>query len=136
MKDMHVKKGDIVEVIVGDQEERGKRGKILIVNKEKNTVVVEGVNIVKRHTRPRKAQEKGGIVDKPRAIDASNVMVVCPKCSKATKTKHQLSEDGKRQLRACKKCGALIDVKAEKQQKKVARKKVTKQVKEETNKEE
>lgn len=127
---MHVKKGDIVEVIVGDQEEKGKRGKILIANVEKNTVVVEGINIVKRHTRPRNAQEKGGIVDKPRPIDVSNVMLVCPKCGKATKIKHQLSEDGKRQLRACKKCGAVVDVKQDKQQKKVAKKKTTKQVKE------
>lgn len=132
MNSMHVKKGDIVEVQVGDQEEKGKRGKILVANTEKHTVIVEGINMVKRHTRPRKAQEKGGIVDKPRAIDASNVMVVCPKCNKATKVKHQLSEDGKKQLRACKKCGALIDVKVEKQQKKVAKKKAATK----TNKEE
>ncbi|MGN1067000.1 MAG: hypothetical protein ACI4QH_04255, partial [Candidatus Fimimonas sp.] len=73
------------------------------------------------HKKPRSAQEQGGKVEQPRAIDVSNVAVVCPKCGKATRVAHVLGEHGK-YLRACKKCGAMIDVKAEKKAAKTARK--------------
>lgn len=136
MSSMNVKRGDTVEVIVGDEKEKGKRGKILVANPEKNKVIVENLNLVKKHSKPRSAQEKGGIVEKPREIDASNVMVVCPKCGKATRVGHILATDGKKYVRACKKCGANIDAKAEKATKKTAKKKAVKEVKAEVNKEE
>jgi large subunit ribosomal protein L24 len=114
MASMNIRTGDLVEVIVGDENEKGKRGKILVAYPEKRKVIVEGINLVKRHVKPRNAQEKGGIIEKPRAIDVSNVMLVCPKCSKATRVGHTLAQDGKKYLRSCKKCGAVIDVKEDK----------------------
>ena len=135
MASLNVKRGDLVEVIVGDEKEKGVRAKILKVDAEKGRVVVEGVNIVKRHTRPRKAQEKGGIVDKPRYIDASNVMVVCPSCKKAVRVGHTLAPDGKKYWRSCKKCGAFLDVKQEKTVKKTVKRKSAKELKEQIAKE-
>ncbi len=136
MASMNIKRGDIVEIIVGDENEKGKRGKVLVVNPAKNTVIVENLNMVKKHAKPRNAQEKGGIIDKPRPIDASNVMVVCPKCSKAVRVAHVLGADGKKFVRSCKKCGALIDVKVDKTQKKASRKKASDEIKQQVNKEE
>lgn len=135
MANYSVKKGDTVEILVGDEKEKGKRGKVLLVSSN-GKVIVEGLNIVKRHTRPRKAQEKGGIVDKPRPIDISNVSVVCPTCKKAVRVGHTLSADGKKFVRTCKKCGAILDVKQEKATKKATKKKAVKELKEEINKEE
>src|SRR5574344_946741 len=114
MASMNVRRGDTVEVIVGDENEKGKRGKVLLVNTAKRTVIVEGVNMVKKHSKPRNAQEKGGIIDKPRQIDVSNVMVGWRKCCKGTRIAHVLGADGKKFVRSCKKCGALLDVKVEK----------------------
>lgn len=122
MSGMNVKRGDVVEVIVGDENEKGKRGKVLVAYPTERKVIVEGLNLVKRHVKPRKAQEKGGIIDKPRTIDASNVMVVCPKCSKTTRVAHTKSADGGKFVRSCKKCGAVLDVKEEKTAKKAAAK--------------
>jgi len=133
MASMNVKKGDTVLVIVGTKSsvkadaEKGKKGKVLKVDSEKGKVIVEGANMIKRHTRPKNAREKGGIIDKPRAIDASNVMVVCPSCNKPTRVAHALSPDGKKHIRTCKKCGAVLDVKAEKTVKKVTKKRAPKQ---------
>lgn len=114
MSSMNVKRGDIVEIKVGDEKEKGKRGKVLAAYPTENKIIVEGLNIVKKHVKPRNAQEKGGIIDKPRTIDASNVMVVCPKCGKSTRVGHTQSADNKKFVRACKKCGAVLDVKEEK----------------------
>lgn len=130
MSSMNVKRGDVVEIIVGDEKEKGKRGKVLAANPTSNKVIVEGLNLVKKHIKPRKAQEKGGIVDQPRPIDASNVMVVCPKCGKATRVGHTQATDGKKFVRACKKCGAVLDVKEDKSSaKKAATKTATKTTK-------
>lgn len=114
MSSMNVKRGDVVEIIVGDEKEKGKRGKVIAAHPTDNKVIIEGLNLVKKHIKPRNAQEKGGIVDQPRPIDASNVMVVCPKCGKATRVGHTLTADGKKFVRACKKCGAVLDVKEDK----------------------
>lgn len=121
MASMNVRSGDTVEIIVGGVENRGKRGKVTVTDPKSGRVVVEGLNLVTKNKKPRNAQEQGGRVEKPRAIDVSNVALVCPKCGKATRVAHVLGENGK-YLRACKKCGAVIDTKAEKKQTKAAAK--------------
>ena len=116
-----VKKGEVVKAVIV-RTSSGKRGKVILVDRENGKVMVQGLNVVKRHTRPRSAQEKGGIVEKPRMIDVSNVMVVCPTCNKPTRIgKKALEKDGKiKYVRCCKKegCGAVIEFKAEKAKKK------------------
>ncbi len=121
MASMNVRSGDTVEILVGDKETtRGKRGRVTVADPKTGRVVVENLNLVTKHKKPRNAQEQGGKVEQPRAIDVSNVAVVCPKCGKATRIVHVLGEHGK-YLRACKKCGAMIDVKAEKKAAKTAK---------------
>ncbi len=120
MASMNVRSGDTVEILVGDSENRGKRGRVTVADPKSGRVVVENLNLVTKHKKPRSAQEQGGKVEQPRAIDVSNVAVVCPKCGQATRVAHVLGEHGK-YLRACKKCGAMIDVKAEKKAAKTAR---------------
>lgn len=121
MASMNVRSGDTVEIIVGDVKNRGKRGRVTIADPKSGRIVVENLNLVTKHKKPRSAQEQGGKVEQPRSIDVSNVMVVCPKCGKATRVAHVLGDHGK-YLRACKKCGATIDVKAEKKATKTAKK--------------
>ena len=125
MASMNVRSGDTVEIIVGDENNYGKRGKVVIADPKSNRVIVENLNLVTKHRKPRSAQEQGGKVERPRAIDVSNVALVCPKCSQTTRVGHQLGDNGK-YLRVCKKCGAVIDAKAEKKQTKAAAKKTTK----------
>lgn len=110
MASMNIRKNDTVEVIVGptegDHAVKGKRGKVILVDRENGKVMVQGLNVVKRHTRPRSAQEKGGIVEKPRMIDVSNVMVVCPSCNKPTRIgKKAVEKDGKPSMSAAAKRG-------------------------------
>lgn len=105
MKSLSVKKGDNVVVIAG--KEKGKTGKIGVVNPEKNRVVVEGVNLISKHQKPRNAQDKGGITKKEASIDASNVQVICPSCNKATRIARAMVEGKK--ARVCKHCGASLD---------------------------
>ncbi len=100
-----LKKGDLVEVISG--EEKGSQGKIIEIMKKTGRVVVEGVNIVKRHTRPTSATNPGGIVEKPGSIHYSNLRLICPRCAQRTKATFHVIE-GKRH-RICKKCGEVID---------------------------
>lgn len=121
MASMNVRSGDTVEIIVGDIENRGKRGKVIVANPETGRVVVEGLNLVTKHRKPRSAQEQGGKVEQPRPIDVSNVALVCPKCGQTTRVNHVLGDNGK-YLRSCHKCGAVIDAKAEKKQAKAAAK--------------
>lgn len=102
---MNIKKGDIVVVIAG--KDNGKKGKVLEVSPKTNRVVVEDVNVLSKHKKPRSAQDKGGIVKSAHPIDASNVMVVCSVCGKATRIAHK-DVDGKN-ARVCKKCGASLD---------------------------
>lgn len=125
MASMNVRSGDLVEIIVGSNDVAGKRGRVIVANPKNNTVIVENMNMVTKHRKPRSAQDKGGKVEKPRAIDVSNVMIVCPKCDKATRVGHVLGEKGKF-VRSCKKCGAVIDAKAEKKQAKAAAKSASK----------
>lgn len=121
MASMNIRSNDTVEIIVGGVKNRGKRGKVMLCDPKNGKIVVEGLNIVTKHKKPRSAQEQGGKVEQPRAIDVSNVALVCPKCGKTTRVAHVLGDNGK-YLRACKKCGAVIDTKAEKKQTKAATK--------------
>ena len=88
---MNVHKNDNVIVIAGNA--RGKSGKILKIFRENHRVIVEGVNIIKRHTRASQKNPKGGIVQKEAPINASNVMVVCPKCNKPSRVGHKSVSD-------------------------------------------
>lgn len=123
---MNVKTGDNVVVITG--KDAGKQGKVLACLPKKNRIIVEGVNIISRHTKPRTAKETGGIIKKEGTIDVSNVMVVCPECGKPTRVKHSV-ENGKN-VRVCK-CGAVLDKKFEKATKKKAAPKAKKATAEE-----
>ena len=101
---MNVKVNDNVLVIAG--KDKGVQGKVLATSPKANTVVVEGVRVQKKHEKARKANETSKIVETPGPIDASNVMVVCPTCGKATRVKHNVV-DGKK-VRVCG-CGAVLD---------------------------
>ncbi|GAB4537453.1 MAG: 50S ribosomal protein L24 [Thermodesulfovibrionia bacterium] len=101
-----IRKNDTVMVIAGD--EKGKRGRVLAVNPKKERIIVEGINIVKRHMRPSAKYRQGGIIDKEAPIHRSNLMLVCPKCDKPTRIGHILLEDG-RKMRRCKECGEVIE---------------------------
>ena len=107
MAKLNVKVGDTVMVITGeDSNKKNNTGKVQKVFPETGKIIVEGMNMVKRHQKPRGQGMPGGIIEKEAAIDASNVMVVCPKCGKPTRVAHKL-ENGKN-VRVCKKCGATM----------------------------
>ncbi len=102
----HVKKNDTVVILSGKDKE--KRGKVLGVEPKRNKVLVDGVNVVRRHTKPRPPRfPQGGIIEKTMPIDLSNVMLVCPKCDKPTRIASKVDAEGKR-LRVCKRCNELI----------------------------
>lgn len=103
---VHVKKGDLVKVLTG--KDQGKRGKVLEVDPEKGRVLVDGVNIIKRHTKATQKMPQGGIVERPGQLSASNVMLVCPACDEATRTKRERDEAGNVR-RVCKNCGRPVD---------------------------
>jgi len=102
---MKVAKDDTVLIISGD--DRGKTGKVLRVFPARQRLLVQGVNFIKRHTRPSQSNPKGGIVEKEAPIHVSNVLVVCPKCNDPTKVGTKTLEDGRR-ARLCKRCGELL----------------------------
>ena len=104
MNNLFVKTGDTVMLLTGDEKYRGKTGKVLAVSPKEGKVIVEGLNVVKKHVKPRKAGDPSGIIETESAIYASKVMVVCPKCGKPTRIAHKIYEDGKKD-RMCKKCG-------------------------------
>ena len=101
---MNVKKGDTVVVLSG--KDKGKQGKVQGTIPSEAKVVVEGVNMVTCHTKPRRQGEQGGIVRREAALYASKVQVVCPKCGKGTRVAHKI-DDGKK-TRVCKHCGAAL----------------------------
>ncbi|SFR04924.1 50S ribosomal protein L24 [Desulfoscipio geothermicus] len=102
---VHVRKGDTVLVIRG--KSAGKKGKVLEVQPAKSRVVVEGVNKVKRHTKPSRTIPQGGIIEREAPIHSSNVMLFCSKCNSPTRVGKKLLEDGKK-VRQCKKCGEVL----------------------------
>ena len=106
MAGLNVKKGDRVKVIAG--KDKGKEGEVIRALPSKGRVVVEKVNIVKKAQRPTQQNPQGGIMSMEAPLNASNVMLVCPKCKAATRVGHRFKEDGKK-VRVCKKCGADID---------------------------
>ena len=105
MNNLHVRKDDTVVVLSG--KDIGKQGKVLATEPKTGMVLVEGVNIVHRHTKPRRQGEQGGIIKKEAPLYACKVMRVCPKCNKPTRLAHKIKEDGTK-TRVCKKCGAEI----------------------------
>ena len=105
MNKMSIRKDDLVVVLSG--KDKGKQGKVLGTVPGSLKVVVEGINMVTCHVKPRKQGEEGGIMKREAAIAACKVQVVCPKCNKPTRPAHKLLEGGKK-VRVCKKCGAEI----------------------------
>ena len=105
MNKMSIKKNDTVIVLSG--KDKGKQGKVLAVMPADRKVIVEGINMVSRHTKPRKQGEQGGILKKEAPMYACKVQKVCPKCNKPTRPAHKLLADGKK-VCVCKKCGAEI----------------------------
>lgn len=104
---VNVRVGDTVLILAGNY--KGKKGKIIAVNAEKNTCKVEGVNIVTKHKKMRKQGEKSELKKMEGSIDISNVQIICGKCSKATRVGHKIEGDVKH--RVCKKCGNVLDKK-------------------------
>ena len=133
MAKLFVKQGDTVVVIAG--KEKGKTAKVLEVSPKDNKVLLDGVNVVTKHQKPRSQQDKGGLIKKNAFLEASNVMVICPSCGKATRVGHK-EIDGKN-VRVCKHegCGASLDKeysKKVKKQTKAVKKADTQEQKKET----
>lgn len=103
---IHVKKGDMVQVITG--KDTGKKGKILDVDTDKGRVVVEGANMIKKHRKPTQTSPQGGILEKEGTIASSNVLLYCNKCKAPVRHGKQIKSDGTK-VRVCKKCGEAFD---------------------------
>src|SRR5262245_7467911 len=102
-----IRKNDQVLVTTG--KDRGKRGRVLKVDPHRNRLIVEGVNLIKRHTKPNPGRNiKGGIVQREASLHASNVQLVCPECGAQTRIGHKLLGDG-RKVRICRKCEGVVD---------------------------
>lgn len=104
-KQFHVRKNDLVMVTTG--KDKGKTGKVLRINKKKDRLIVEKINIVKRHVKPTQ-KTKGGIMEKEGPVHVSNVMIYCEKCSKPARIGNRILEDGNK-VRFCRKCNEVID---------------------------
>ena len=98
---VHVKTNDTVVILTG--KVKGKQGTVLAVSPKEGKIIVEGCNMIKKHVKPRKMGDKGGIVDAESAMYACKAMLVCPKCGKPTRAAHKITAEGK--VRLCKKCG-------------------------------
>jgi large subunit ribosomal protein L24 len=105
-KKCHLKKDDKVKIVVG--KDQGKIGKVLRVIRKKDRVLVENINIVKRHSKPNAQNRQGGIIESEAPIHWSNVMLMCSKCMSPVRIKMQVLEDGKK-ARVCGKCDEMID---------------------------
>lgn len=104
---VHVKKGDTVYILSG--KDRGRKGKVLEVMSKESKIVVEGVNMMSKHKKPRKTGEAGGIIKREAPLDSSNALLICPKCNKPVKVGYKIGEDGKKE-RVCRKCGKVLEV--------------------------
>ncbi|MDE2001543.1 MAG: 50S ribosomal protein L24 [Patescibacteria group bacterium] len=102
---MNIKKGDMVQVIAGAN--RGKRGKVLAVSPTRNRIIIEGVNLIKKHQRPRNEGEKGEVISVPRSMDVSNALHLCASCDKGVRVGTRNEGDAK--VRYCKNCEAPIE---------------------------
>lgn len=105
-KKLHVKKNDMVMIIAG--KDKGKSGKVMRVLADKGRLVVENLNVVKRHTRPTRTNAEGGIIEKEAPMAASNVLLLCGACNKPTRTGIRILDDGSK-ARFCKKCNEIVD---------------------------
>ena len=114
---MHVRKDDMVEVIAGDDAERGRARRVLRVLPDKNKVVVEGVNRVYKHVKPSRRNPQGGRLSKEMPLAASNVLLFCPTCRRGVRTGRRIAGDGSKE-RYCKKCGHGLGMLAKPKQKK------------------
>ena len=101
---MKIKKGDTVKILTG--KDSGKTGKVLVIDTKKEKVLVEGLNMFKKHQRPKRQGEKGEIISVARPMEASNVLLVCPRCGQPTRVGYKL--EGGKKLRTCKKCKSTI----------------------------
>jgi len=106
MNKVHVKTGDKVVVINGKY--RGKQGKVMQVSPAEGKVIVEGVNIVTKHVKPRTAEEQGGLIQAESALYADKVQLICPKCGRPTRVGHKINAKGKK-VRVCKKSDCLAE---------------------------
>ena len=108
---LHVREGDTVMVISGD--DKGQTGKVLVVSPKEGKIIVEGLNKVKKHVKPRKMGEPGGIIKAESALYANKVQLICPKCGRPTRVGHVIVEEKGKQkkMRVCKKadCGAKFE---------------------------
>ena len=102
----HIKKDDKVKVIAG--KDKGKIGKVLRVDRKKDRILVENINVVKRHTRPTAKNRQGGIVESEATVPWSNVMLMCGKCLSPVRIQMRRLDDGKK-VRSCRKCNEIID---------------------------
>lgn len=105
MPKLHVRKGDMVAAIAG--KDKGKTGKVLRVFPQKERVIVEGINFVKKHTRPRPPEQQGGILQQEASMHLSNVMIYCPRCKRGGRLGRRKLEDGTK-IRFCRRCGEQI----------------------------
>ncbi len=101
-----IKKNDTVYLITGD--EKGKKGRVLSVHPEKGSLIIEQINMIKKHMKPNKQNAQGGIIERESPVRISNVMLVCPKCSKPTRIGQNILGNDKK-IRVCKKCGEVIE---------------------------
>jgi len=99
---MKIKKGDRVRVLTG--KDRGKEGEVMRAIPEKQKLIVDGVNVAKRHQKATRATTQGGIIDKDMPIPAANVAIICSSCNKATRVGYRFDDQG-RKIRVCRKCG-------------------------------
>lgn len=106
MPKVHIKKNDLVMVTHG--REKGKSGRVLKVIPEKEKVIIEKINFVKRHSRPHGQQRRGGIIEKEAPLHVAKVMLLCEKCNKPVRTGHRMLEAGKK-TRFCRKCNEIFD---------------------------
>ena len=102
----HIKKDDKVKVIAG--KDKGKIGKVLSVDRKKDRILVENINVIKRHTRPTAKNRQGGIVESEATVPWSNVMLMCSKCLSPVRIQMRRLDDGKK-VRSCRKCNEIID---------------------------
>jgi large subunit ribosomal protein L24 len=101
-----LRKNDQVEVIIG--KDKGRVGKVLKIDRSKNRVVVERINMIKKHQKPVDAQQPGQIIDREASVHISNLMLVCPECTNTVRTGQKILEDGTK-VRSCKSCGATLE---------------------------
>ena len=103
---LDIRKNDTVIVDAGD--EKGKKGRVIAISGGGSRIVIENVNMIKKHMKPNKQYSQGGIIEKEAPVHRSNIMLVCPKCDKPTKVGNKILENGKK-IRECRKCGEVIE---------------------------